>query len=108
MMKADKSRQRLPSSHPAAAGNKERSDWRSETLSRIRSLIKQADPEVVEEIKWRKPSAPDGVPTWSHDGLICTGETYKSAVLAPPTWRYPVGDGANRRRGLEPVVMRDR
>jgi hypothetical protein len=52
----------------------ELSDWRGETLSRIRRLIKQADPGVVEEWKWR------GVPVWSHDGLICTGETYKSVV----------------------------
>src|SRR5438874_6925672 len=54
-------------------------DWRGKTLSRVRALIKQADPEVVEEWKWRKPSAP-GVPVWSHDGGICTGETYKSVV----------------------------
>jgi hypothetical protein len=55
-------------------------DWRGETLSRIRSLIKQADPEVVEDMKWRKPSNPTGVPVWSHGGLICTGETYKNMV----------------------------
>jgi hypothetical protein len=55
-------------------------DWRGETLSRIRALIKQADPEVVEELKWQKPSAPAGVPVWSHDGIICTGETYKDKV----------------------------
>jgi hypothetical protein len=55
-------------------------DWRSETLSRIRSLIQQADPDVVEEVKWKKPSAPAGVPVWSHSGMICTGETYKSVV----------------------------
>jgi hypothetical protein len=54
-------------------------DWRGKTLSRVRELIKQADPEVVEEWKWRKASNP-GVPVWSHDGLICTGETYKSVV----------------------------
>jgi hypothetical protein len=53
---------------------KELGDWRGETLSRLRALIKQADPEVVEEWKWR------GVPVWSHDGLICTGETYKNVV----------------------------
>jgi hypothetical protein len=53
---------------------KELDDWRGETLSHVRALIKQADPEVVEEWKWR------GVPVWSHDGLICTGETYKSVV----------------------------
>ena len=53
---------------------KELGDWRGETLARVRTLIKQADPEVVEEWKWR------GVPVWSHDGIICTGETYKSVV----------------------------
>jgi hypothetical protein len=52
---------------------KELADWRGKTLSRVRALIKQADPEVVEEWKW-------GVPVWSHDGIICTGEVYKSAV----------------------------
>ena len=55
-------------------------DWRGKTLSRLRALIKQADPEVVEELKWKKPSSPGGVPVWSHDGMICTGETYKSVV----------------------------
>jgi hypothetical protein len=58
---------------------KELGDWRGETLSRVRALIKHADPEVVEEWKWRKASNP-GVPVWSHDGGICTGETYKSVV----------------------------
>jgi hypothetical protein len=53
---------------------KELDDWRGKTLSHVRALIKQADPEVVEEWKWR------GVPVWSHDGMICTGETYKSVV----------------------------
>jgi hypothetical protein len=53
-------------------------DWRGKTLSRIRTLIKQADPEVVEEVKWRKPSNPAGIPVWYHEGMICTGETYKS------------------------------
>ena len=55
-------------------------DWRGEMLSRLRALIKEADPEVVEEVKWRKPSSPAGTPVWSHDGIICTGETYRSAV----------------------------
>ena len=54
-------------------------DWRGKTLARVRALIKQAVPEVVEEWKWRKPSNP-GVPVWSHQGMICTGETYKSVV----------------------------
>ncbi len=54
-------------------------DWRGETLGRMRKLIKDADPDVVEEVKWVKPTNP-GTPTWSHDGIICTGETYKSVV----------------------------
>lgn len=56
------------------------SDWRSVLLDEVRSLIGEADPEAVEEIKWRKPSNPAGVPTWSHGGMICTGETYKDKV----------------------------
>ncbi|HEY2413322.1 MAG TPA: DUF1801 domain-containing protein [Pirellulaceae bacterium] len=60
---------------------KKLNDWRGEMLARIRMLIKEADPEVVEEVKWRKPSnSMLGVPVWSHDGIICTGETYKSVV----------------------------
>jgi len=55
-------------------------DWRGRALGRIRALIRQADPEAVEEVKWRKPSNPMGVPVWSHDGIICTGETYKDKV----------------------------
>ena len=55
-------------------------DWRGATLRRIRMLIKQADPDVIEEVKWRKPSNPSGVPVWSHGGIICTGETYKDKV----------------------------
>ena len=53
-------------------------DWRKETLTRIRTLIEQADPGVVEEVKWKKPSNPAGIPVWYHDGIICTGETYKN------------------------------
>lgn len=55
-------------------------DWRGELLARIRRLIKDADADVTEEVKWRKPSNPLGVPTWSHAGIICTGETYKDKV----------------------------
>jgi hypothetical protein len=54
-------------------------DWRGETLSRMRTLIKEADPDVVEEWKWVKPASP-GTPVWSHDGIICTGESYTSVV----------------------------
>jgi hypothetical protein len=55
-------------------------DWRGERLAAMRALIRQADPEVVEAVKWRKPSNPSGVPVWEHDGIICTGETYKGYV----------------------------
>lgn len=55
-------------------------DWRGATLAKVRRLIHEADPDVVEEVKWRKPSNPLGVPTWSHAGIICTGETYKDKV----------------------------
>ena len=58
---------------------KDLNDWRGETLARVRTLIKQADPEVVEEWKWVKPTNP-GTPVWSHNGIICTGETYKDKV----------------------------
>jgi hypothetical protein len=55
-------------------------DWRSELLARLRTLIKQADPEMGEEVKWRKPSNPAGVPVWSHGGIVCTGEKYRDKV----------------------------
>jgi hypothetical protein len=55
-------------------------DWRGVTLARIRKLIKEADPGVTEELKWRKPSNPSGVPVWEHAGMICTGETYKDKI----------------------------
>jgi hypothetical protein len=60
---------------------KELADWRGETLARVRKLIREADPDVVEQVKWRKPSnAMRGVPVWEHAGIICTGETYKAVV----------------------------
>jgi hypothetical protein len=74
MKKTDKSKRPESPSRLIDARIEELGDWRGETLSKLRRLIKQADPEVVEEWKWR------GVPVWSHDGLICTGETYKSVV----------------------------
>jgi hypothetical protein len=74
MKKTKNSKRRESPSQLIDARIKELGDWRGETLSKIRRLIKRADPEVVEEWKWR------GVPVWSHDGLICTGETYKSVV----------------------------
>ena len=59
---------------------KKAGDWRGRTLSQLRALITKADPDIIEEVKWKKPSNPMGVPVWSHDGIICVGETLKSAV----------------------------
>ena len=79
-------------------------DWRGETLARVRGLVKQADPEVVEEWKWR------GVPTWYHDGIICTGETYKSVVkmtfakgaaLKDPSGLFNSSLEGNTRRAID-------
>jgi hypothetical protein len=56
------------------------SDWRGEALARLRAVIRAADPDVAEAVKWRKPSNPSGVPVWEHDGIICTGEIYKDKV----------------------------
>src|SRR5262245_39276764 len=68
-------------SRPIDARIKETGDWRVETLARVRTLIREADPDVVEAVKWRKPSnAMRGVPVWEHAGIICTGETYKAVV----------------------------
>ena len=64
---------------PMPTKTKQLSDWRARTLSKIRSVIEQADPDVVEEWKWVKPTSP-GVPVWSHGGMICTGEVYKDKV----------------------------
>ena len=84
-------------------------DWRGETLSRMRILIKEADPEVVEEIKWIKPASP-GTPVWSHDGIICTGESYKSVVkltfskgasLADPARLFNSSLDGNTRRAID-------
>jgi hypothetical protein len=89
----------------------EKGDWRRETLARVRTLIKQADPEVVEEIKWRKPSnAMLGVPVWSHEGIICTGETYKAVVkltfakgasLDDPSGLFNASLEGNTRRAID-------
>ncbi len=59
---------------------KQPGDWRGKMLSRLRTVIKKADPAVVEEVKWKKPSNPMGVPVWSHDGILCIGDTLKNAV----------------------------
>jgi hypothetical protein len=87
-----------------------RGDWRGETLARVRALIKEADPEVVETVKWRKPSNPAGIPVWEHDGLICGGEIYKSYVkltfaegasLPDPSGLFNAGFGGNTRRAID-------
>lgn len=70
-------------------------DWRGETLARVRRLVHDADPEVQEEWKWEKPSAP-GIPVWSHDGIICTGESYRQAVKLT----FPRGASIDDPRGL--------
>jgi hypothetical protein len=84
--------------------------WRGEMLSRIRDLIKQAVPEVVEEVKWRKSSNPFGVPVWSRDGIICTGETYrdkvkltfaKGASLEDPAGLFNAGLEGKVRRAID-------
>jgi len=89
---------------------KQLGDWRGKTLSQIRALIKQADPEVVEELKWRKPSNPAGVPVWNHDGIICTGETYvnhvrltfaKGASLKDPSGLFNSSLEGNVRRAID-------
>jgi hypothetical protein len=78
-MKNSGASQRQPASELISKRNAELGDWRGETLSRMRKLIKKADPDVVEEWKWVKPTKP-GTPVWSHDGIICTGESYKTVV----------------------------
>jgi hypothetical protein len=92
------------------SGREAPGDWRGEMLARIRKLIHEADPEVVEEVKWRKASNPAGVPVWSHEGIICTGETYKDkvkltflkgAALADPAGLFNSSLEGNARRAID-------
>ena len=85
-------------------------DWRGKALAHVRALIKAADPEVIEEVKWVKPSNPNGVPVWSHNGIICTGETYKDKVkftfakgasMPDPTGVFNSSLDAGTRRALD-------
>ena len=86
-------------------------DWRGETLARVRALIKEADPDMVEEVKWRKPSnAMRGVPVWEHAGIVCTGETYKDkvkltfakgAALDDPSGLFNASLDGNVRRAMD-------
>ena len=84
--------------------------WRGETLARMRALIREADPEVVEAVKWRKVSNPLGVPTWEHGGILCTGETYRDkikltfargAALPDPSGLFNAGLGGGTRRAID-------
>jgi len=85
-------------------------DWRGQILARVRQLIHQADPDIVEAVKWRKPSNPLGVPVWEHSGIVCTGETYKSAVkltfangasIADPAGLFNASLDGNMRRAID-------
>ena len=85
-------------------------DWRGAVLARVRRLIREADPDVVEEVKWRKPSNPGGVPTWSHAGILCTGETYRDKVkltfmlgasLEDPAGLFNASLDAGTRRAID-------
>ena len=85
-------------------------DWRGGTLARMRQLIREADPEVVEEVKWRKPSNPAGVPVWSRSGILCTGETYRDKVkltfargasLGDPAGLFNASLDAGTRRAID-------
>ncbi|MHB8451457.1 MAG: DUF1801 domain-containing protein [Mycobacteriales bacterium] len=91
-------------------------DWRGATLSRFRALIKQADPDVIEELKWKKPTNPAGVPVWSDDGMICTGEVYQDHVkvtfangasLDDPHGLFNASLAGNLRRAID-VHERDK
>ena len=108
-MKRSRSTKGRPATGPIGKRT-EPGDWRSRTLGRIRALIQQADPEVVEEAKWRKSSNPRGVPVWSHDGIICTGETYRDkvkitfargAALDDPAGLFNAGLDGNVRRAID-------
>ena len=108
-MKSSSSREGQSASELIDKRIAELGDWRGETLSRMRKLIKQADPDVVEEMKWVKPTNP-GTPTWSHDGIICTGETYKSVVkltfakgasLKDPAKLFNSSLAGNTRRAID-------
>jgi hypothetical protein len=108
-MKKPGSTESQPASERIDGRIAELGDWRGETLSRMRTLIQEADPDVVEEWKWVKPTNP-GTPVWSHDGILCTGETYKSVVkltfakgasLKDPTKLFNSSLDGNTRRAID-------
>ncbi|HWT13672.1 MAG TPA: DUF1801 domain-containing protein [Allosphingosinicella sp.] len=101
----DETPSRLIDARIAALG-----DWRGEILALVRRLVREADPEAVEEVKWRKPSNPSGVPVWSHAGILCTGETYRDkvkltfargAALPDPSGLFNAGLEGNTRRAID-------
>ena len=100
----------MRSSAERNASNAEHGDWRVQTIARVRALIKHAEPGVIEEIKWRKPTNPDGVPVWSLNGMICTGETHRDkvkltfargAALEDPTSLFNASLDAGTRRAID-------
>ena len=100
-----------PASRPSDQRFRDQGDWREETLGRMRALILEADPEMIEERKWRKPSnAMAGVPVWSHNGIVCTGETYtkvvkltfaRGASLPDPSRLFNSSLEGNMRRAID-------
>jgi hypothetical protein len=107
---ATEAKENASPSHLIDARIKKLNDWRGETLARVRALIKKADPDIVEAVKWKKPSNPMGVPVWEHDGIVCTGETYKDkvkltfakgAALEDPSHLFNSSLDGNVRRAMD-------
>ena len=105
--RASKSRQSTTTSKSRQSTT---SGWQEETLARMRTLILEADPEMIEERKWKKKANPDGVPVWSHNGIVCTGETYSKVVkltfprgasLPDPSRLFNAGLESNSRRAID-------
>lgn len=110
IMKKTASQNAESGSHEIDARIAQLADWRGDMLARIRAVINQADPDVEEECKWKKPSNPRGVPVWSHNGMICTGETHKSVVkttfakgafLPDPSGLFNSSLDGNLRRAID-------
>jgi hypothetical protein len=109
MTNADSERESTPS-ELISLRIAELSDWRGDALRHVRALIQEADPEIIEEVKWRKAANPAGVPVWSHDGMVCTGEVYtdtvkltfaKGASLRDPATLFNSSLEGNARRAID-------
>lgn len=109
-MKPTKAKSKRASGRARSAPARSTNDWRHETLDRMRTLILKADPAMVEERKWKKPTNPAGVPVFSHDGIVCTGEQYKDVVkltfmhgasLPDPAKLFNAGFNGNTRRAID-------